>query len=530
MTYPGSATGESNSTSNNNLFYVGKKFHTISDFDEAKAKYEAHNFCELWKRDVRTLASAQKRVPKRVANADLSLQYYSLKLTCKFRGRSVVKRDDRKRDTKTFKQGCQFEVYLVLSKDGKSLEVTKMSGAHNHSLTLSEELYKHLPRQRKITGALKEEVRGAILLKSNNKLLQQKIQTSTGLPVTLKDIANLKTEAKAETNSNDLEVVVDYLKTKEGAVVEVRIDKDSNFKSILFQDQYMKDAYGNFPEILLVDATYKLLDLRMPLYVSMTVDGNGLSDIVGLLIAAEESEAVITSAMESFKRHNPAWIKTTVIMSDKDYTERQAFAKCFPDSSLLICLYHTLQTFRREITVEKMSITSSERDRALEIMTKIVYSTSKEAYEANVALIKETKWKSVQDYFFNNWQPIKEQWVSCFKDSIFNLGETTNKRLESANAKIKSVCSRYGTLQFFTEIFAVLGALRNERTHQQLMGLSRLPIDMDSYEEDLRAYAKIVTPCAFKHLKKQMELAKIVTYNKFCLRTKLWSRVTYVVR
>ena len=85
--------------------------------------------------------------------------------------------------------------------------------------------------------------------------------------MTLKDIANLKTEAKAETNSNDLEVVVDYLKMKEGAVVGVRVDKDSNFKSILFQDQYMKDAYGNFPEILLVDATYKLLDLRMPLYV-----------------------------------------------------------------------------------------------------------------------------------------------------------------------------------------------------------------------------------------------------------------------
>ena len=66
------------------------------------------------------------RVPKRVANADLSHQYYSLKLTCKFGGRSVVKRDDRKRDTKTFKQRCQFEVYLVLSKDGKSLEVMKM--------------------------------------------------------------------------------------------------------------------------------------------------------------------------------------------------------------------------------------------------------------------------------------------------------------------------------------------------------------------------------------------------------------------
>ena len=98
----------------------------------------------------------------------------------------------------------------------------------------------------------------------------------------------------------------------------------------------------------------------------------------------------------------------------------------------------------------------------------------------------------------------------------------TNNRLESANAKIKSVCSRYGTLlQFFTEMFAVLGALRNERTHQQLMGLSRLPIDMDSYEEDLRAYAKILTPYAFKHLKKQMELAKIVTVQQLLPEDKI---------
>ena len=46
------------------------------------------------------------------------------------------------------------------------------------------------------------------------------------------------------------------------------------------------------------------------------------------------------------------------------------------------------------------------------------------------------------------------------------------------------------------------------------MGLSRLPIDMDSYEEDFHAYAKILTPYAFKHLNKQMELAKIVTVQQ----------------
>ena len=115
-------------------------------------------------------------------------------------------------------------------------------------------------------------------------------------------------------------------------------------------------------------------------------------------------------------------------------------------------------------------------------------------------LLKETKWKVVKDYLFDNWYPIKDQWVSCFKDLIFNLGETTNNRLESANAKIKSVCSRYGTLlQFFTEMSALLGVLRNERTHQQLMGLSRLPTEIESFDEDLLAYASLKISVGHRH-------------------------------
>jgi zinc finger SWIM domain-containing protein 3 len=495
------------------IFFVGQRFSNIAELEAAQARYEGRNFCELWKRDVRTLVAALKRVPKRVANANVSLKYYSVKLCCKFGGKSVKQREDRQRDTKSFKRGCPFEVYLALSSDGATLDVLKISETHNHPL--SEDVYRHLPRQRRLTGSLKEEAKNAVRLKANSKLLQQEIQGSTGLPVTLKDIANLKMETNASINSNELDVVVNYLNTKDEAVVEIAIDEENNFKSLLFQDGYMKRAYDKYPELLLVDATYKLLNLRMPVYILMVVDGHGLSEIVGILIVAEESEAVIRSVMESFKRHNEAWTKTNVIMSDKDFTERQVFAKCFPGASLLICLYHTLRTFRREVTVEKMGITSSERNRALEIIRNIVYSKSQDAYEANISLLKDTKWKAVKEYFFDNWHPIKEQWVSCFKDSVFNLGETTNNRLESTNAKIKSVCSAYGSLlQFFTEMSSVLGALRNERKHERVMGASRLPTNVSTYDEDIRAYADVLTPYAFKHLKKQAGMASLVKVEK----------------
>ena len=51
-------------------------------------------------------------------------------------------------------------------------------------------------------------------------------------------------------------------------------------QGIFFQTQEMKLAFSEFPEVLMVDATYKLNDIRMPLYVLMIIDGNGTCALV----------------------------------------------------------------------------------------------------------------------------------------------------------------------------------------------------------------------------------------------------------
>ena len=90
------------------VFFVGQKFHAVEELETAKRMYEDSHFCEMWKRDVRTLTAAAKRVPKRVANANPDLTHYSLQLSCKFGGRKVATRVKRKRKTKSFRQGCPF--------------------------------------------------------------------------------------------------------------------------------------------------------------------------------------------------------------------------------------------------------------------------------------------------------------------------------------------------------------------------------------------------------------------------------------
>ena len=378
---------ERNVVMKSDVFFVGQKFHTLEELETAKRVYEDSNFCELWKRDVRTLIAAEKRVPKRVSNANPDLMYYSLHLRCKFGGRNVETRVNRKRKTKSFRQGCPFEVHITLSEDGKYLQVNRISTTHNH--VLQKQIYESLPRQRAArTKEVTRDIEDAIKLQANPKLLKEKIETSTGKKVTLKDISNIKQNSKRNIQKNDLEDVIGYLKKQPGCCTDVVVDEENNFKSLFYQDAHMQNIYTHFPEILLVDATYKLLDLRMPVYLLMGIDGDGLSEVVAMFIVAEETKEVIQATVELFKKHNPSWDETKVVKSDKDFTERDVFKSCFPALSLSICLYHTLRSFRREITCEKMGITSAERLRALEILSSLAHSKTAGEYEKHLDELK----------------------------------------------------------------------------------------------------------------------------------------------
>ena len=70
----------------------------------------------------------------------------------------------------------------------------------------------------------------------------------------------------------------------------------------------------------------------------------------------------------TFKKHNLQWEATRVLMADKDMTERDVLAAQFPSAALLICLFHTFRSFRHEVVVDKMGITSDLQSMCLELL------------------------------------------------------------------------------------------------------------------------------------------------------------------
>lgn len=86
----------------------------------------------------------------------------------------------------------------------------------NNNHVNPQELFKQLPQQRKLSDEEKEEAAKYLSLKANKKMLQDKLATSTGKSIVLKDLSNLKEKMKAGKSRNDLDMAVKQLSEKHG--------------------------------------------------------------------------------------------------------------------------------------------------------------------------------------------------------------------------------------------------------------------------------------------------------------------------
>ena len=64
----------------------------------------------------------------------------------------------------------------------------------------------------------------------------------------------------------------------------VLVNSDNDLHGIFFQGEGMKQAFAAYPELLCIDATSKLLELCLPLYIMLAEDGNGQSEILHVFL------------------------------------------------------------------------------------------------------------------------------------------------------------------------------------------------------------------------------------------------------
>lgn len=300
----------------------------------------------------------------------------------------------------------------------------------------------------------------------------------------------------------------------EHSVTKIIVNDNNEVEFIFFQDANMKANFHAFPDLILFDGTYNLNDRKMPLVVIMVVDGSGVSHIAGFIIVQSENVQTFDRLFEIFKQENPNHTKIEVIMSDKSFANRSAFANAF-DAEHHFCVFHVLQIFQREITTRKREITAEQRTQIQSILRAMVYAESESKYVHLYEKLKAMNCQKVNEYFDANWHNIRDQWVAFYCNQYRNYEERTNNRLESFNQKIKAVVSKYsGIAMFFEDLWTCTVSYNIERDHQLADDVLRKPLTLPNLSP-IEPYVGCLTNYAFQKIRQQFIKSTDVEFSTF---------------
>lgn len=422
---------------------------------------------------------------------------------------------------RTFKKDCEFSIYVAANKEGSHLEVRSVNLEHNHPV--APQLFQQLPQQRRLPPDLKTKARHLLKLRANKMLVREQMQRESGHAVLLKDLSNISAEGKRADPRNNLPEVVRILQEKHKAAVRLLTDENNELQALYFQDEHMKASFEAYPELIFVDATYKLLDTRMACFLVIIENGNGESEIVAVGLFGREDAETLHWFFEAFKALNPQWEAVRVTMADKDIKERQVVKQQFPLSALHICAFHTLQAFRREVSVLKLGITKGEQETALDILQRMVYANSEEQYQELYSLLQMSASQSVVEYFNENWHSIHAEWVMGLKWLHGNFFNSTNNRAESMNCKLKKLVERFSSLEeFVNSLYSLIATQRNERECKAGAMVQKQRV-VTTCDEASVQYSRLLTPYAYDRVKEELDVKKSPATHtdaqKFCTGT-----------
>lgn len=162
-------------------------------------------------------------------------------------------------------------------------------------------------------------------------------------------------------------------------------------------------------------------------------DGNCLTELAAIAIVHRKDQPAIDWVIACLKKHHiDAAHNIKYFMCDKNATQRSSVNKIFPECMLLICLFHVIQIFKRELA--KMILTRKQKEFCPKILNEIACLNYISQYKKFLQIIEEKFPVIAADYFMINWHPIKHQWT-CHAENTGTSGIRTNNRSESLNQK-----------------------------------------------------------------------------------------------
>ena len=81
-------------------------------------------------------------------------------------------------------------------------------------------------------------------------------------------------------------------------------------------------------------------------------DSNSQREVISVCLLASEDDSM-KWMIDVLKKYTTEWKRIRVVMADKNIGEQDVIKQCLLNSSVLICFFHTLRSFRRKKYVRR---------------------------------------------------------------------------------------------------------------------------------------------------------------------------------
>ncbi|XP_035209357.1 uncharacterized protein LOC118183859 isoform X2 [Stegodyphus dumicola] len=296
-----------------------------------------------------------------------------------------------------------------------------------------------------------------------------------------------------------------HLKSKFGVISEFQLDQNNSPKCIYLQDSYMKDVFNFYPDRICLDVSHRILDGSIFLYLFLCEDPNGCIYTISVGLLFTDDADSLMWLLNTFKRHNPNWRRTKIILADPEIKARDIIRNSFPNPFVIICSYHAFRSFKNGIENGRIvdNLSSEQKKFTLDLFRSMYLAHTQAEYEVYYQQFLLLH-SSLVSYFQEFWLPIQYQWrtgLDYYHEDIFYA---FTSYLEYLDSNIKPVyMADSNIMDFLKKLFLILLLKRKEKS--SVLTFSN-PVLYSRFSPEYQI-SRVLTPFASKFVINQLDLS-----------------------
>ena len=173
--------------------------------------------------------------------------------------------------------------------------------------------------------------------------------------------------------------------------------------------------FFRYPNLVLMDATYKTCKLSLPLFFLVVRTNVGYSVIAEFIVQHEDSQSIAEALGLLRAQWDANQITVGNFMIDCQQSEENAIRGIFPESVIFLCSFHRLQAWLRWLVNGKNGV-AQYKDQCMSILRSLGESKTEDEYTRNLLRLQKShvwsRFPNLRNYFTQQWAPKKKVNIS----------------------------------------------------------------------------------------------------------------------